>query len=504
MNRYTVAMTTEALARTIEDEGEDAKERGVAIAYDVRHRSDEFAKISASVLAKHGIKVYIHKEIQPTPMLSYTIRELGTISGIMVTASHNPQEYNGYKAYWKEGSQILDDIADRISSHLERIEDFGEIQNMDFEEGLKKGIIEYVSDEVLESYMQKINALSLRDDVDKNICVVYTPLNGTGNKPVRKVLKDQGYQNIHIVPEQENPDPDFTTVGYPNPEDPKAFRLAEELGKKIGAELLLGTDPDCDRAAIEVLDENGDYVFLNGNKIGALLIHYILEARHEKGMIPKNGVIVKSLVTGDLGKSIAATYNVETKETLTGFKNICGLANQYDITGEQEFLFGYEESIGYVYEDFVRDKDAVNASLMIVEMAAYYKKQGKTLLDVLHELYEKHGYYFEKVNSYVLEGLEGQERIARMMVDFREHPLKDIEDLKWEKTLDYQEGVEDIPPANVLKYYFTDGSWYAIRPSGTEPKIKIYMSVNGKDKQDGEEKIRKIQEATEEKMKNVK
>lgn len=504
MNKYTVGLATEAFARVIEKAGEEAKKRGVVIGYDVRHFSKEFSELAAGIFASHGIHVAIYKEIAPTPMVSFAIRELHAFAGVMMTASHNPREYNGYKAYGQDGSQILDDIADAVSGEMAKMKDFSEIQWMDFEEGMKSGMIDYVSEDLIEDYYRRIVALSLHDDIDYGIRVAYTPFNGTGNIPVREVLRRKGYKNIMVVPEQELPDPDFKTVGYPNPEDPKGFKMAEVFAKENDAELILGTDPDCDRAAIEVRDEKGEFVFLNGNKIGALLIHYILTSLKERGEIPENGVIVKSIVTGDLGKSIASKLGVETKESLTGFKNICGLANEYERTGEKTFLFGYEESIGYVYRDFVRDKDAVNSSFMIVEMAAYYKQRGKSLLDVLQELYEEQGFYFERVNSYVLKGLDGQERIKRMMVDFRENPLVSLGELTHDRTEDYLKGVGDIPKSNVLKFFFQDGSWYAIRPSGTEPKIKVYMSVVGKDEKDALEKIRLITEATEKKMDAVK
>ena len=504
MNKYTVGLATEAFARVIEKAGEEAKKRGVVLGYDVRHFSKEFSELAAGIFASHGIHVAIYKEIAPTPMVSFAIRELHAFAGVMMTASHNPREYNGYKAYGQDGSQILDDIADAVSGEMAKMKDFSEIQWMDFEEGMKSGMIDYISEDLIEDYYHRIVALSLHDDIDYGIRVAYTPFNGTGNIPVREVLRRKGYENIMVVPEQELPDPDFKTVGYPNPEDPKGFKMAEVFAKENDAELILGTDPDCDRAAIEVRDANGEYAFLNGNKIGALLIHDILTSLHERGEIPENGVIVKSIVTGDLGKSIASKLGVETKESLTGFKNICGLANEYERTGEKTFLFGYEESIGYVYRDFVRDKDAVNSSFMIVEMAAYYKKRGKSLLDVLAELYEEQGYYFERVNSYVLKGLDGQERIKRMMVDFRENPLVSLGELTHDRTEDYLKGVGDIPKSNVLKFFFQDGSWYAIRPSGTEPKIKVYMSVVGRDETDALEKIRLITEATEKKMDAVK
>lgn len=503
MNKYTVGLATEAFARVIEKAGDEAKKRGVVIGYDVRHFSKEFSELSAGIFASHDIHVFIYKNIAPTPMVSFAIRELHAFAGVMMTASHNPREYNGYKAYGKDGSQILDDIAHAVSDEMEKMQDFSEIRWMDFEDGLDSGMITYISEELIEDYYRRIVALSLHDDIDYSIRVAYTPFNGTGNIPVREVLKRKGYKNIMVVPEQEQPDPDFKTVGYPNPEDPKGFAVAIDFAKSNDVELILGTDPDCDRAAIEVRDANGNYVFLNGNKIGALLIYYILSSLKDQDAIPSKGVIVKSIVTGDLGKSIAASLGVETKESLTGFKNICGLANEFERTGEKEFIFGYEESIGYVYRDFVRDKDAVNSSFMIVEMAAYYKKHGKSLLDVLEELYKLQGYYFESVNSYVLKGLDGQERIKRMMVDFRNHPMGDLGELVYDHTEDYSLGVGDIPKSNVLKFFFKDGSWYAIRPSGTEPKIKVYMSVIGKNEEDALEKIRIITEATEKKMDSI-
>ena len=339
-----------------------------------------------------------------------------------------------------------------------------------------------------------MKGLSLNDDIDKEIKIVYTPLNGTGNKPVRRVLKERGFKNIAVVPEQENPDPDFTTVGYPNPEDIKAFKYAEELGKNIDADLLIATDPDCDRVSCVVKDNEGKYISLNGNQIGALLVEYILMSRNKKDDIPENGVIVKSIVTGDLSRSIAKKYGVETIETLTGFKHICNKANEFDKTKERTFIFGYEESIGYVYGTIVRDKDAVISSMLIAEMAAYYKKRGKTLLDVLEGLYKEHGYYKEKLVSIVLEGVEGQERIGRIMDSFRKESIKSIGESKLVKTIDYLKGDTDTPPSNVLKYIFDTESWYAIRPSGTEPKIKIYIYSKADGEKDSLEQIKDIEE----------
>ena len=477
MNEYMVAQATQGFADTIAEMGEDAKKAGVAISYDVRHKSEEFAKITAEVFAANGIKVYIYKEIQPTPVLSYTVRHLKTSAGVMITASHNPMEYNGYKAYNAEGSQILDETADKILGHIAEHPDFFEIPRIDFEKGLKDGIIEWVPDSVVEDYVKEILDCTINEDIDKDINIVYTPLNGTGNKLVRRILDERGFKNIHVVAEQENPDPDFTTVGYPNPEMPAAFEYSEKLGKEVGADLLLATDPDADRCAVEVNDGNGEFVFLTGNKIGALLTNYILEALDKNGELPENGAVVKSIVTGDLIAPIANKYGVKKYDVLTGFKNIYAVANELERTGDGKFIFGFEESIGYNYKDFVRDKDAVNSAMMIAEMAAYYKKQGKSLLDVLDDMYKEHGYYSNDVISITLQGLDGKARIGRIMEEFRKNPLESLADLKTVKIIDYKLDETGLPKSNVLKYYFEDESWVAIRPSGTEPKIKLYINA---------------------------
>lgn len=504
MNRYTVSLATQGLADTIVSRGKSAMERGVAIAYDVRHFSKEFSEIAARVLAANGIKVYLFDDIRPTPLLSYAIRRLKTISGIVVTASHNPRDYNGYKVYWEEGSQILDDIAQEILNHMDDIKDFSDIELMDLEEGLDKGLINYIDKELDDEYIEKIKKRALNDDIDKDIRIVYTPLNGTGNKLVRRVLEERGFNNVFIVPEQENPDPDFTTVGYPNPEDVKAFNYAKRLGKEKDGDILIATDPDCDRVACMVRDGNGEYVFLNGNQTGALLIEYILSSRHKDDNIPANGAIVKSIVTGDLSRAIGKHYGVRTLETLTGFKHICGKANEFDKTGEHTFIFGYEESIGYVYDTIVRDKDGVISSMLIAEMAAYYKKQGKTLLDELEDMYRRYGYYFEKLISIVLEGIEGSQRIGRIMDSFRENPITAIGNMKLINTIDYLNDETGNPKSNVLKYIFDDGSWYAVRPSGTEPKIKIYIYSKGKDRISSIGKIEDIEKATLARIESVK
>ncbi len=515
MNIYIISRATQGLADYIKDYGKEYMDRGVAIAYDCRHFSEEFAATAAQVLAANGIKAYLFEELRPTPELSYAVRSLNTASGIVVTASHNPKEYNGYKVYWEDGAQILSSIAEGITEKIQSISDFSSIKVMDMQEAKEKGLIVMLGKAMDDEYIEKVKGLSLREDIDKDIKVVYTPLNGTGNMLVRRVLKERGFTNIIVVPEQENPDPDFTTVGYPNPEDVKAFKYAEELGKKEAAELLIATDPDCDRLAIMVRDEKGEYVAFNGNQTGAILIKYVLEGMKEKGILPSNGAIVKSLVTGDLGKAIAKKYGVETFEVLTGFKNICGKIHDFKRDNSYKFIFGYEESIGYVAGTFVRDKDAVISSMLLCEAAAYYKTQGKTLIDVLNEVYAEFGYYREKLISIVLEGIEGQERISRMMKEYRKDNLKTLGTAKLTKYIDYEieksydiiNGTEEpsgIPVSNVLKFYFDDESWYAVRPSGTEPKIKIYMYSKGETLESAEEKLKEMKEVIIGKLQSTK
>ncbi len=504
MNVYTVSLATQGLASTILKRGEEAKKRGVAIAYDVRMYSDKFAEIAARVLAANGIKVYLFDGIRPTPMLSYTIRKLSTISGIVITASHNPKDYNGYKVYWEEGSQILDEIADEILSEISKIGHYKNVKMMNFDEAKDKGLIQILGKEIDDQYTREILNMAINDEnVDKNIKIVYTPLNGTGNKPVRRVLKERGFNNILVVPEQENPDPTFATVGYPNPEDTKAFKYARELGLREKADLLLATDPDSDRVAVAVMNDNGDYTYLNGNQTGALLVNYIVTQRHAKNDLSSNAAIVKSIVTGDLGKAVAKKYGVTTFETLTGFKNICAKANEWDITGEYKFLFGYEESIGYVYQDLVRDKDAIVSSMIIAEMAGYYKNKGMSLLDVLENMYSEYGYYAEKQISIVLEGIEGQYRIKRMMDDIRHQPIMSIGEMMLKDTIDYLRDETDAGKSNVLRFFLDDGSWYAIRPSGTEPKIKIYIYTVADTKENANEKIELIEKVVLHRIESV-
>ncbi|MSS76839.1 phospho-sugar mutase [Anaerococcus sp. AGMB00486] len=477
MNDYTVAKASQAFADTINEGGDEARDRGVTICYDVRHKSEDFAKIAAGVFAANGIKVYIYDEIQPTPVCSYTIRKLNSYAGVMITASHNPREYNGYKAYGSDGSQILEATAVKIQDYMKEYDDYSKIKRIEFNDGVEKGIIKYVDPKVIEDYIKEVLDCTINEDIDKNVKIVYTPLNGCGNKLVRKILEKRGFKNIYIVEEQENPDPDFTTVGYPNPEDPKAFRLSEELGKKKEAELLLATDPDSDRCAVEVRNNKGEYEFLTGNKIGSLLANYILTALKENSELPSDGAIVKTIVSTDLVNPIANSFGVDVYEVLTGFKNIYEIANEFERNGKGTFIFGFEESIGYNYKDFVRDKDAVNSAMLISEMTAYYKKKGKSLLDVLEEIYEKFGFYANEVQSIVLEGLDGANKIKRIMESIRTNPIKEVCNLKVKNIIDYQNDKTGLSKSNVLKYYLEDDSWFVLRPSGTEPKIKLYLNV---------------------------
>lgn len=476
MNRYTVMEATKGLALTILEEGEKGKMKGVVIGYDVRHMSKEFAQIAAEVFAAYGVKVYLFDQIAATPLLSYAVLTLETQAGVMITASHNPKEYNGYKAYWEEGSQILDNIGDRIVKNIESIENYGVIESMPLEEAKEKGLVTMVGADLIDRYIGEIISRKITDQLDTSVRIVYTPLNGTGNQFVRRVLEERGFTNVHIVEEQEMPDPDFTTVGYPNPEDPKAFALAEKLGKEVDADLLIATDPDSDRIAMEVKDENGDYVFFNGNRIGSLLVHHILSNLKNEGKLPEDAVMAKSIVTGDLSTKIAKDFGVTMKEQLTGFKNLYAIANQMEEEGTiDKFLFAYEESIGYSYGTYVRDKDAVMSAMLIAEMAGVAKMNGTTIIEQLEELFKKYGYHKEKLISVVREGSDGQEVIKKTMEAFRAEPIETLGDEKLEKVEDFTKEDYGIGRSNVLKYYYDGGSWYAVRPSGTEPKIKFYM-----------------------------
>lgn len=488
MNEQVIARATRGLAGVIEKRGQKAMNRGVAIAWDVRERSERFMEVAAAMLASCGIRVHIYKGIRPTPMLSFAVRELKTQAGIVVTASHNPKEYNGYKVYWKEGSQIQDAMADEISREIAKY-GYDVWPEKSFEAYKEEGLIHVIDDDVEEKYYALTLAKAVEEDVKKDISIVYTPLNGTGNLPVRRILKERGFNNIHLVEEQTEPDSTFASVGYPNPEDFHAFEKALALGKEVDADLLIATDPDCDRVAIVAKDEAGEYIPFTGNQTGALLLEYILSRRSSKGDLPPKAAVVKSIVTGDIGRKICEHYGVAMFNALTGFKNICAPANRWDDTREYDFLFGYEESIGYVYGDHVRDKDAVVTSMIAAEMAAYYLSLGKRLPEVLEDIFRKYDYQGEKLLSVVKEGQEGQAQIQAIMTDLRKNPIRSIESLTVEKVVDYVQGVEGIGTSNVLEYHLNDGSRFFVRPSGTEPKIKLYIYSSDKDKDKAKEKI---------------
>ena len=505
MNRLTVGRATQGIAELIVSEGKAACEKGVVIAHDPRHFSREFSQLTASILAANGIRAYVFDDLRPTPELAFVIRRLGTVSGINITASHNPKEYNGYKAYWSDGCQVGSEIADRMTEHIQAVDMFTGIRTINFDEAVTEGRIIVLPSKWDRAYLDEIESLSIHkgDELDLSIPIVYTPLNGAGHVPFTTMLSDIGYTNWHEVPEQAQPDPDFTTVGYPNPEDTKAFALAEKLGRETGAELLMATDPDSDRFAIEIRRPDGSYLPLNGNQTGYILVKYILEGRKSAGLLPENGAMVKSIVTSTLSTIIAESYGVKMYESLTGFKNICGRIPFLEENGLQ-YLFGYEESVGYAASVNIRDKDGISAGMLIAEAAAYYRRQGKTLLDVLYEIYEKYGYFAEDEPNIILEGMEGAERIVRMMSSLREELPRTVAGLKVEKLIDYKNGYEDIPASNVLRFFLEDGSWFAVRPSGTEPKIKFYFYAKDASREAALDKNKKIRDEIFSRIQSVK
>ncbi|SFA80903.1 MULTISPECIES: phospho-sugar mutase [unclassified Bacillus (in: firmicutes)] len=489
MNIYTVRKAAAGLAAYIDSQGMDAKKRGVVIAYDSRHKSPEFAMEAAKTLATRGIQTYVFDELRPTPVLSFAVRHLHAFSGIVITASHNPPEYNGFKAYGHDGGQLPPDAADEVIEKVNEIEN-ELILEVSSEESLKeKGLIEMIGASIDQAYLEKLMTISENPNLadETNIKIVFTPLHGTANKPVRDALKALKYQNVTVVEEQELPDPEFSTVKSPNPEEHAAFELAIREGKKVDADILIATDPDADRLGIAVKNNEGEYVVLTGNQTGALLLDYILSQKQEKGMLPRNGVVMKTIVTSELGRKVASQYDIETIDVLTGFKFIAEKINQFETSGEYRFLFGYEESYGYLIGDFARDKDAVQAALLATEVCAYYKKQGMTMYDGLMQVYEKYGYYLEGLRSLTLKGKEGAELIQEILSQFRANPLSELGELKVHSMEDYLTGLRviddktekiDLPKSNVLKFFFNDGSWVCLRPSGTEPKVKFYFGVN--------------------------
>ncbi|MBQ4374667.1 MAG: phospho-sugar mutase [Erysipelotrichales bacterium] len=495
MNFYTVGKATQGIANYIASYGAEAKKRGVVIAHDPRHFSKEFSHYAAGIFAANGIKAYVFPDLRPTPELAYMVRYLGTISGINITASHNPRDYNGYKAYWEDGCQVSSAVADGMTAKINEVDLFTGVKSMNFERAVEEGFITVLGPEYDRAYLDLVESLAIHkgDELDLDIPLIYTPLNGAGSIPFAQMMKDRGFTNWAIVPEQRDPDPNFTTIAYPNPEFKPAFELSEKLGRETGAELLMATDPDADRFAIELRDDEGNYNMLNGNQTGYLLVNYILEGHKDAGTLPSKGAMVKSIVTSTMSTEIAKAYGVDMFETLTGFKNICGRVPSLIKEG-YTYLFGYEESVGYAACEQIRDKDGISAGMLVAEAAAYYRKQGKTLWNVLMELFDKYGYYAEDEPNIILEGLEGAEHIKRMMSHVRENPPTEVAGAKVIKIVDYINGYEDIPPSNVLRFWLDNNSWFAIRPSGTEPKIKFYFYTRQDSREHALEVNQKIRE----------
>ena len=496
MNNYIVARASQGLAEVIKKEGKKAMDMGVAIAYDNRHFSPEFAMTSALTLCANGIKTYLFESLRSTPELSYAVRYLNTISGIVVTASHNPKEYNGYKVYWEEGAQILSKTAKKITAKILAISDYSSIPVISKKKAVESGLLNMIGKDLDDAYIKDLKGLALRDkEIDKTINIVYTPLNGAGNIPVRRILEERGFTNVYVVEEQEKPDPNFTTVKFPNPEDPRAFEYSIKLGEKKNADILIATDPDSDRLAVQIKNKDNGFTALNGNQTGVLLTEYVLSTMKDLKTLPTNGAIIKTIVTGELSRRIAESYDITTIDTLTGFKNICAFSNKWDKDGEYKFILGYEESIGFLVGDKVRDKDAINAAMFLAEAVAFYKTKGLTLIDVLNNLFKKYGYYREELVTIVLEGKSGQERIQRMMIEFRKLYPTSINDADLLNYTDYNTSISkdikssketniDIEKTNAIKFIFTKGLWYALRPSGTEPKIKLYLYSKGDTEKD--------------------
>ena len=507
INIYVVRQATEGLARLIEEKGEEFKKRGVAIAYDSRHFSPEFAFESAAVLAKHGIKSYVFESLRPTPELSFAVRHLGTFAGIMITASHNPAPFNGYKVYGEDGGQMPPHDADALTDYIRAIENPFAIEVADVEAEKASGLIEVIGDAVDAEYLKEVKDVNINqkliDEYGKDMKIVYTPLHGTGEMLARRALAQAGFDSVQVVEAQAVADPDFSTVKSPNPESQAAFALAEELGRKVGADVLVATDPDADRVGVEVLQKDGSYLNLSGNQIGAIMAKYILEAHKSAGTLPANAALCKSIVSTDLVTKIAESYGATMFNVLTGFKFIAEKIQEFEEKHNHTYMMGFEESFGYLIKPFVRDKDAIQAVLVVAELAAYYRSRGLTLADGIEEIYKEYGYFAEKTISVTLSGVDGAEQIKAIMAKFRDNGPKEwnqtaitvVEDFKAQTATAADGTVTNLttPPSDVLKYTLADGSWIAVRPSGTEPKIKFYIAVVGDSNEDSQAKIANIE-----------
>ncbi|EGU70166.1 phosphoglucomutase/phosphomannomutase, alpha/beta/alpha domain I [Streptococcus mitis SK569] len=507
INIYVVRQATEGLARLIESKGGNEKERGVAIAYDSRHFSPEFAFESAAVLAKHGIKSYVFESLRPTPELSFAVRHLNCFAGIMVTASHNPAPFNGYKVYGEDGGQMPPHDADALTTYIRAIENPFAVEVADVEAEKASGLIEVIGEAVDVEYLKEVKDVNINpaliEEFGKDMKIVYTPLHGTGEMLARRALAQAGFDSVQVVEAQATADPDFSTVKSPNPESQAAFALAEELGRQVGADVLVATDPDADRVGVEVLQKDGSYLNLSGNQIGAIMAKYILEAHKNAGTLPENAALCKSIVSTDLVTKIAESYGATMFNVLTGFKFIAEKIQEFEEKHNHTYMMGFEESFGYLIKPFVRDKDAIQAVLVVAELAAYYRSRGLTLADGIEEIYKEYGYYAEKTISVTLSGVDGAEQIKAIMANFRNNAPKEwnttaitvVEDFKAQTATAADGTVTNLttPPSDVLKYTLADGSWIAVRPSGTEPKIKFYIAVVGETNEESQAKIANIE-----------
>ena len=507
INIYVVRQATEGLARLIESKGGNEKERGVAIAYDSRHFSPEFAFESAAVLAKHGIKSYVFESLRPTPELSFAVRHLNCFAGIMITASHNPAPFNGYKVYGEDGGQMPPHDADALTTYIRAIDNPFTVEVADVEAEKASGLIEVIGEAVDVEYLKEVKDVNINpaliEEFGKDMKIVYTPLHGTGEMLARRALAQAGFDSVQVVEAQTTPDPDFSTVKSPNPENQAAFALAEELGRQVGADVLVATDPDADRVGVEVLQKDGSYLNLSGNQIGAIMAKYILEAHKNAGTLPENAALCKSIVSTDLVTKIAESYGATMFNVLTGFKFIAEKIQEFEEKHNHTYMMGFEESFGYLIKPFVRDKDAIQAVLVVAELAAYYRSRGLTLADGIEEIYKEYGYYAEKTISVTLSGVDGAEQIKAIMAKFRNNAPKEwngtaisvIEDFKAQTSTATDGTVTALttPPSDVLKYTLADGSWIAVRPSGTEPKIKFYIAVVSETNEESQAKITNIE-----------
>ena len=492
MNRYSVAKATEGFANYIEAQGEKAKEDGIVIAHDNRHKSREFAEVTAGVLAAHGIKVYLFEDLRTTPELSFSVRYLGCFGGVVITASHNPPEYNGYKLYDNNGCQLVPHIADEVTRFVNAVEDELSVKCLSLCEAGE--LIEIVGEEIDETYYEEVLSLQFDPEEEKNVKVVYTPQHGTGNIPVRDVLDEAGYMVLPVL-SQCDPDPDFSGTKSPNPEVPAAYEAAIELMKEQSADIAIATDPDCDRLGAAINCGDGKYELITGNQSGALILQYILTRMTEQDILPENPLMINTVVTSTLGDKVAESFGVEVEKTLTGFKFIGDRIKAHNEAGDKNYIFGYEESYGCLIGDFARDKDAVQASLMFCEAANYYKKQGKTLIDVLNELMVKHGYYLDTQSNAFFRGVDGNDRMNALLDGMRKNPITEAAGIKVTSIEDFLlSPPEGFVPSNVLRYNLEDGSFVAIRPSGTEPKCKVYYCVRGEDKANAEAKLAALKE----------